>query len=242
MTTRALGRTGIRVPPIGLGCMQFSGPGMMSAFFPPLPQPQVDQIVKTALDGGITWFDTAEMYGGGNSERSLSKGLTHAGIAPGDVTVATKWSPLARTAKSVERTIGDRLAALDPFPVDLHQIHMGYGSFSPVRSEVHAMARLVEAGKIRAVGVSNFSARQMEIAHAALAEHGLPLATNQVQVNLLHRYVETNWLITHYGDTVVAIPGASKPHHAEKAAASMRVALRPEETQRLTDLSTAVTS
>ena len=104
------------------------------------------------------------------------------------------------------------------------------------------MARLVEAGKIRAVGVSNFSARQMEIAHAALAEHGLPLATNQVQVNLLHRYVETNWLITHYGDTVVAIPGASKPHHAEKAAASMRVALRPEETQRLTDLSTAVTS
>ncbi|MCW2689358.1 MAG: oxidoreductase [Mycobacterium sp.] len=300
--------------------MTFSGAGMMSAFYPPLPQAHVDQIVKTALDGGITWFDTAEMYGGGNSERALSAGLTHAGIAPGEVTVATKWRPLLRTAKSIERTIGDRLAALHPFPIDLHQIHFGVGGFSSVRSEVHAMARLVESGKIRAVGVSNFSARQMENAHAALAEHGLPLATNQVQVNLLHRNIETNgildtarrlgvtliaysplaggmltgkfhddrslvaamprmrrlmtgftdknldrsaplidglrdiaathqatisqvalaWLITNYGDTVVAIPGASKPHHAEEAAAATRVKLSPDEGQRLTDLSSEV--
>jgi aryl-alcohol dehydrogenase-like predicted oxidoreductase len=49
----------------------------------PLPQHQVDVIVKAALDGGITWFDTAEMYGKGNSERCLSAGLTHAGISPG---------------------------------------------------------------------------------------------------------------------------------------------------------------
>jgi len=321
MATRELGRTGIEVSPIGLGCMQFSGSGFISAFFPPMPQPQADEIVQTALDGGVTWFDTAEMYGRGGSERALAGGLTHAGIKPGDVTVATKWPPLARTAKSIERTIGDRLAALDPFPIDLHQIHFGAGGLSPVRSQIHAMARLVEAGKIRAVGISNFSARQMEIAHAALAEHGIPLATNQVQINLLHRNIEKNgvldtarrigvtliaysplasgmltgkfhqdrslvaniprprrlmtgftharldrtaplidglreiatahqvtltqvalaWLLTYYGDTVVAIPGASKPHHAEEAAGAMNMTLSQDEVARLAELSTAVT-
>ena len=159
------------------------------------PQPQVDVIVNSALDGGITWFDTAEMYGRGQSERGLSAGLTHAGITPGDVTVATKWSPVGRTANSIERTIGDRLAALDPFPIDLHQIHFPAGNFSPIRKQVHAMARLAEAGKIRGVGVSNFTARQMELAHAALAEHGIPLATNQVQINLLHRGIERNGVL-----------------------------------------------
>ena len=189
MTTRELGRTGIHVSPIGLGCMQFSGPGIVSRFFLPLPQPQVDAIVNSALDGGITWFDTAEMYGRG----SPSAGLTHAGITPGDVTVATKWSPVGRTANSIERTIGDRLAALDPFPIDLHQIHFPAGNFSPIRKQVHAMARL--AGKLRGVGVSNFTARQMELAHAALAEHGIPLASNQVQINLLHRGIERNGVL-----------------------------------------------
>ena len=183
------------------------------------------------------------------------------------------------------------------------------------------MARLAETHEIGAVGVSNFSARQMEIAHAELAKHGIPLAANQVQINLLHRKIETNgvldtarrlgvtliaysplregiltgkfhadrslvanvprmrrtlggfsaknldrtaplidrmreisaahdvsvsqialaWLITYYGDTVVAIPGASKPHHVEEAAGAQRVTLSEDELQRLADLSLIVT-
>lgn len=74
---------------IGLGSAQFSGGGLSS--YPALPQPQVDAIIQAALDGGINWFDTAELYGRGRSERDLSAGLSHAGIKPGDVTVATKW-------------------------------------------------------------------------------------------------------------------------------------------------------
>ncbi len=320
MTTRELGRTGIRISPIGLGSAQFAGGGFGS--FWALPQPQVDAIIRAALDGGITWFDTAELYGGGRSERRLSAGLTHAGVKPGDVTVSTKWSPLLlRTARTIERTIGDRTANLAPFPLDLHQIHFPYGGLSPIRAQVRAMARLVEAGKIRSVGVSNFSARQMEIAHEELAQHGIPLASNQVQISLLHRKIETNGvletarrlgvtliayqplrsgmltgkfhadrglvaklprlrrmttgltnknldrtaplldelrtiadahratvgqvalacLITYYGDTVVATPGASKPHHAGEAAGAMKIALSDEETERLADLSTRVT-
>lgn len=321
MAIRQFGRTGISVSPIGLGGAQFSGGGRATVY-PALSQSQVDAIVQTALDGGITWFDTAEGYGGGRSERDLAAGLTRARMKPGDVTVSTKWSPLGRSAHSIERTIGERIGNLAPFPVALHQIHVPYGSVSSIRAQMRAMARLVETGKIRSVGVSNFSARQMEIAHRELAKHGIPLASNQVQINLLHRKVETNgvleaarglgvtliafvplrsgmltgkfhadrdlvaklprmrrmmsgisaknldrttplidelrkiadaheatvgqvalaWLITYYGDTVVATPGASKPRHAEEAAGAMKITLGDEETQRLADLSARVTS
>jgi aryl-alcohol dehydrogenase-like predicted oxidoreductase len=195
MTTRQLGRTDIYVSPIGLGTAQFSGKGWIEALSPTVPQENVDTIVKTALDGGISWFDTSELYGGGTSERALARGLTRAGIQPGDVTVATKWKPLGRTARSIERTIDKRLDALHPFPIDLHQIHLNRGSFSTVRAQMRAMARLVQASTIRAVGISNFTTRQMEIAHDELAKHGIPLASNEVQINLLHRKIETNGML-----------------------------------------------
>jgi aryl-alcohol dehydrogenase-like predicted oxidoreductase len=321
MTTRQLGRSDIYISPIGLGTAQFAGKGWISALTPTIPQEHVDTIVKAALDGGITWFDTSEMYGGGTSERALAGGLTHAGLKPGDVTVATKWLPLGRTARSIERTIGKRLDALEPFPIDLHQIHLNRGGFSSVRAQMRVMARLVQAGKIRAVGVSNFTTRQMEIAHDELAKFGIPLASNEVQVNLLHRKIETNgmleaarrlgvsllaysaqrqgiltgkyhadrsliqgvhplrrkvmgltpealdrqaplidamrdiaaeyqatvgqvalaWLIGYYGETVIPIAGASKPHHAEEAAGALKVQLSADELERLSDLSTQVT-
>ncbi|WP_118915608.1 aldo/keto reductase [Mycobacterium shigaense] len=320
MSTRELGRTGIHVSPIGLGCMQFSASGILSGFFSPMSQQEADVIVKTALDGGITLFDTAELYGRGESERRLAAGLVHAGVAPGQAVVATKWRPIGRTAASVGRTIGDRIAALEPFPIDLHQIHFGFGGLSPVPKQLEAMAQLAQAGKIRSVGVSNFTAKQMASAHALLAQHGIPLASNQVQINLLNRTVEFNgildtarglgisliaysplrsgmltgkfhdnrdlvaavprlrrtvhgftannldrttplidamreiaaahqatvgqvalaWLITNYGDTVIAIPGASKPHHAAEAAGAMNVALTADETRRLTELAGAI--
>jgi aryl-alcohol dehydrogenase-like predicted oxidoreductase len=76
MTDRELGRTGIRVSPIGLGTWQFGGPSRMSsAFFPAIPQAQIDVIIQAALDGGITSFDTAQLYGNGHAERSLASGL-----------------------------------------------------------------------------------------------------------------------------------------------------------------------
>jgi aryl-alcohol dehydrogenase-like predicted oxidoreductase len=87
------------------------------------------------------------------------------------------------------------LVVVHVFPIDLHQIHFPVGSLSPIGNQLQAMARLVEAGKIRAVGVSNFSARQMERAHATLAERGIPLASNQIQINLLHRKLEHNGVL-----------------------------------------------
>jgi aryl-alcohol dehydrogenase-like predicted oxidoreductase len=192
MQTRRLGGTDLDLSPIGLGCMQFSNTGPGGHFYSATAQETTDAIVRTALDGGVNWFDTAEMYGNGHSEQALTTALRGLGVAPGTVTVATKWPPLMRTARNIESTIGDRLSALQGYPIDLHQIHMPWGSPSPINAQVKAMARLRKAGRIGAVGVSNFNAAQMERAAAVLASEGLALSSNQIQLNLLHRDAETN--------------------------------------------------
>ncbi len=178
----------------------------MGPLFPVIPQDEKNLIVQAALDGGINWFDTAELYGAGVSERSLATALKAAGVTDGKVVVATKWFPLMRTAGSIPRTIADRLRFLDGFSVDLYMVHQPYGFSSP-EAEMEAMADLVEAGKIRSVGVSNFNAAQMRRAHAALAKRGLPLAVNQVYYSLLKRDIETNGVLEtakELGVTIIA--------------------------------------
>ena len=142
---RRLGRTSIEITPIGLGCWQFSGGfGLVGGFWEALPQETVDEIVRVALAGGIDWFDTAEAYGNGASEKSLAAALSVLGVAPRSAGIATKWWPLLRPASSIGRTIGDRIAALSPYPVDLHQVHQPF-SVSPVPAQMREMAKLVRA-------------------------------------------------------------------------------------------------
>src|SRR3990172_8550827 len=111
--TRSLGRTGIQVTPIGLGVMQFSGSRLgFGVMFDELSRRETDDIVQAALEEGINWFDTAELYGFGRSEQRLAGGLQAAGRKPGEVVVATKWFPMLRTAGSLPRTIRHRLRHL----------------------------------------------------------------------------------------------------------------------------------
>ncbi len=204
---RRLGRTDIEVTPVGLGCWQFSaGQGLAGKFWESIPQSAVDQVVTASLAGGINWFDTAEMYGNGASERALAAALRHAGKTNGDVVVATKWSPIFRTARSIRSTIQQRLSCLAPFAIDLHQVHNPL-SFSSVEAEMSAMADLVEDKTICAVGVSNFNMVRMRRAHVALAKYGLALASNQVKYSLLDRRVESNGTLAaakELGVTIIA--------------------------------------
>ncbi len=191
-STRPLGKTGIQVTPIGLGVMELGGGGgLFGRAFPVIPQSGKNAIIQAALEGGINWFDTAELYGSGVSERSLAEGLKSAGKRPGEVVIATKWWPLLRTAGNIAHSIADRLRFLEGFPIDLYYVHQPY-SFSSPESEMNAMADLVAAGKIRTVGVSNFGPARMRRAHAALQKRGLPLAANQVRYSLLDRKIEVN--------------------------------------------------
>ena len=195
VTLRQLGKTDIMVTPIGLGVMELSGGGgLLGYVFPVIPPEEKNAIIKAALDGGINWFDTAEMYGAGVSEQSLATGLKAAGKSDKEVVIATKWFPIFRTAGNLPHSIKNRLRFLEPYSIANYMVHQPYGFSSP-EAEMNAMADLLEAGKIRSVGVSNFSPARMRRAHAALAKRGLPLACNQMYYSLLHREIETNGVL-----------------------------------------------
>jgi len=205
---RRLGRTDIEIMPIGLGVMQFSGggKGIMGRMFRNLTTEEKNAIVGAALDGGINWFDTAELYGAGHSEKGLSMALKAARAEDNEVVVGTKWFPILRAAGNIPKTIDERIRYLNGYTIDLYMVHQPWGFSSP-EAEMAAMADLVEAGKIRSVGVSNFSAKGMRRAHKALQERGLPLAVNQVHYSLIHREIETNGVLEtakELGITIIA--------------------------------------
>jgi len=204
---RSLGGTDIRVTPVGLGVMELSGGGtLLGRAFPVIPRAEKNAIIKAALDGGVNWFDTAEIYGGGLTCPRPAEGLQAAGTSNGEAVVATKWFPLFRTAGNIPRTIEDRLRHLGGYGIDLYYVHQPIG-FSPPEAEMDAMADLVAAGKIRSVGVSNFGPRRMRRAFEALRRRGLPLAANQVHYSLLHRKIETDGTLEtarELGVTIVA--------------------------------------
>jgi aryl-alcohol dehydrogenase-like predicted oxidoreductase len=192
---RKLGQTEIFLSPIGLGCWQFSkGRGLTGRYWKSLADEEINQIVEESHRGGINWFDSAEAYGFGESERALRRAIDEVVQDREDIIIATKWWPLLRSSRSLLNSIDERLDALGVSIIDLYQIHHPY-SFSSTQSEMRAMIRLVESGKIRAIGLSNYSAKAMRDAHKELSKHGLTLASNQVEYSLLNRKIEKNGIL-----------------------------------------------
>jgi aryl-alcohol dehydrogenase-like predicted oxidoreductase len=143
-----------------------------------------------SLVAEINFFDTAAMYSAGGSERRLGE------LAEGkDVVVATKFppTPLGR-AHDMPAALDSSLSNLRRRSVDLYQHHFPSPSVD-IPELMALMGDAVEAGKVKAVGVSNYSATQMRTAYQALARRGIPLASNQVQYSLLHRRPETNGVL-----------------------------------------------
>lgn len=204
---RSMGKSDLMITPIGLGCWQFSKQNNMAGkFWPKMEDDLIEKMVSISLEGGINWFDTAEVYGNGASEKALAASLRAVGKKPGEIIVATKWWPMFRFASNIHKTIDQRIEALSPFPIDLYQVHQPWG-FSNEKAEMEAMARLVKEHKIRYVGVSNFSADQMRSAWETLQKHDIQLVSNQVRYNLLDRKIESNGILQtakELGITIIA--------------------------------------
>lgn len=206
MQLRRLGNSDLRLSALGLGCWQFSnGQGLVGKFWPAMSKAVMRDIIQTSLEGGINWFDTAEAYGGGQSEQLLAAVLKELGGTLADeAKIATKWWPAFRTAGSIPATIDERIRQLGGRTIHLYQVHSPY-SFSSVKAVMKEMASLAVQRKVQYVGVSNFSAQQMREADRVLREYGLRLAANQVKYSLLNRTIEGNGVLETAQELGVAI-------------------------------------
>ncbi|HLW02578.1 MAG TPA: aldo/keto reductase [Ktedonobacterales bacterium] len=201
---RALGASSLVVPALGVGTWSW-GDARFWGYGQSHTQDDVTQAYHICLDAGLNFFDTAEGYGGGESERLLGQCRRADGRAS---IIATKFAPLPWRASSsaLLRALDGSLERLGVERIDLYQIHLPPPRLNPI---MDALAEAVQSGKVRAVGVSNFSASLMRRAHARLAHHGIPLASNQVQYSLLHRNPEKNGLLDACRELDVTLIAAS---------------------------------
>jgi aryl-alcohol dehydrogenase-like predicted oxidoreductase len=182
--TMTLGPGGPRVAAVGVGTWAW-GDRFYWGFGKGFSARDVAEAFEESVRAGLTFFDTAEVYGGGRSERFLGE-FVRARSVP--VVVATKFMPYPTRLRRADllRALECSLRRLGLPAVDLYQVHWPFPPV-PIETWTDAMAEAFRAGLIRAVGVSNYTAAHMRRAHAALARHGIPLASNQVKLSLIDR-------------------------------------------------------
>ena len=153
----------------------------------------IEEGFKISLENGVHFVDTAEIYGNGRSERLLGQFLKRTETP---VIVATKFFPLPwrLTRASVTRALHASLERLGLERVDLYQIHWP-SPLVPIERYVEGLVSAHRLGLTRAVGVSNYNKNQMQRAFTVLSGYEIPLASNQVEYNLLNRSVEKNGLL-----------------------------------------------
>jgi len=181
MKLRRLGTSGLKVSEVGLGCNNF---GMR------IDQAATQGVVDAALDAGITFFDTADIYGGTKSEEFLGKAL---GKRRGDIVLATKFGmrigdDARKTGGSrrwILRAVEDSLKRLGTDWIDLYQFHQPDRD-TPIDETLRALDDLVTQGKVRYIGNSNFTGWQIADADWTAAG-GARFVSAQNELNLLRR-------------------------------------------------------
>jgi len=172
---------------MGLGAWQW-GDRVVWQYGHGYSEEQVHQAFQVAIAEGIRFIDTAEIYGNGLSERLLG-GFLQETEQP--VLVATKFFPWPWrfSKRSVPEALKASLGRIHVESVDLYQIHWPNPLLGTDRM-MEGLAECVKSGMTRTVGVSNFNQSRMLAAYSSLAQHNVPLASNQVHYSLLHRGVE----------------------------------------------------
>jgi aryl-alcohol dehydrogenase-like predicted oxidoreductase len=193
----SLGRSNLQVPRLGVGAMTWGDPRGLARLHPAKIAyggahgfEEEKRALEASIAGGANFFDTAAMYSGGAAERRLGE------LAQGhDVIIATKYpSGFSFRVEDFPKEMEATLTRLGRDSIDLYQHHYPSNRMS-IPKLMDQLADAVEAGKVKAVGVSNYSVEQMREAYAALAKRGIPLASNQVQYSLVYRKPEVDGVL-----------------------------------------------
>ena len=186
MQTRRIGS--LEVSAVGLGCNNFGRR---------LDEAGTRKVIDAALDAGINFFDTADSYGGTDSEVFVGRCL---GKRRSEVIVATKFGwELDDTRRGahpdyVRRAVDDSLRRLGTETIDLYQLHKPDPTV-PIEDTLGALDELVQAGKVREIGCSNFSPAELDAAESA-ADGRSRFVSVQNEYSLLHREPERGVLAT----------------------------------------------
>jgi aryl-alcohol dehydrogenase-like predicted oxidoreductase len=187
------------VPPIGLGTWAWGDRFVwgMGGYDRSYGFGTIRAAYRASVEAGITLLDTAEMYGRGESERIIGRLLEEDAANRSRIVVATKFLPLPWKYNVSSALMTSLRASLDRLRmpwVHLYQIH-GPVSLRSHEAVAVALAEAHRAGLVKAVGISNYSERETRAMHAALAAHGIPLATNQIEFSLLRTMPESTGLL-----------------------------------------------
>ena len=192
MTTTKLGDTNLSLPRIGIGTWAW-GSRILWGYGRDYTEADLVSVYKESFKSGVNFFDTAEVYGMGNSEEILGRCRreSQTNIPP---LIATKFFPfpwrLSRNA--LRRALVGSLKRLGLSKVELYQIHQPVN----INKWLNAIADVYEEGLISAVGVSNYNPEQLKRAYDILAKRGIKLASNQVHYSLIYRENEVNGLLS----------------------------------------------
>ena len=183
MKYRTLGKSDLTVSSIGLGCVTFGRE---------IDQQTSFQVLDHALERGITLFDTAEAYANGASETVLGNWMAERGVRDRIVLATKVLGTLTR--ERVISSAEESLRRLQTDRIDLFQLH-SWDNDTPLEETLAALTTLVEQGKVRAIGCSNWSAWQLCKALLLIQQQGLaPLASTQPPYNLVQREIEADLL------------------------------------------------
>jgi aryl-alcohol dehydrogenase-like predicted oxidoreductase len=185
----ALAGTDVAIPPLGVGTWAWGDKGTwgMGGYDQSLTETTIREAWEASIAAGVVLFDTAEVYGGGESERIIGRLLAADPGMRSRVVIATKFMPspwkvnVRAALLSAARASRQRLG-IDV--IDLYQIH-GPISLRSHDALAEALAAAHAEGIVRAVGVSNYSAKETRSIDAALRKRGLRLASNQIEFSLL---------------------------------------------------------
>ena len=195
-----LGRTGLQVSRLCLGCMTYGDPAL-GAHPWTLPEDRSRPLIRAAVEAGVNFFDTANIYSNGSSEEIVGRALREYARRD-EIVVATKlrfgWGPgpnragLSRKVILAEADASLRRLGMDY--VDLLQIHR-WDPDTPIEETMEALHDLVKAGKVRYLGASSMAAWQFAKAQAVAAAHGWTrFVSMQPELSLLYREEEREML------------------------------------------------